>query len=89
MDLVGRQIGVDGRHSVVGRVEDVRIVQLAHRLEFREHATDLDVNVLTTGKLPAELVSDLVSAGLAVKLPEAGQVTVTATETAAATTEEP
>ena len=45
-------------HAVVGRVEDVRVVQLAHRFEFLQHAADLNVDVLTAGELPAQFVSD-------------------------------
>ena len=45
-------------NAMVRRVEDVGVVQLAHLFELLEDPADLDVDVLTAGKLPAHFVSD-------------------------------
>ena len=44
--------------AVVGGVEDVGIVELAHRLELLEDPADLVVDVLAAGELAAQLVAD-------------------------------
>ena len=46
------------RDPVVGRVNDVSVVQLAHGFEFCEDASDLNVNGLGAGEFAAELVAD-------------------------------
>ena len=45
-------------HAVVGGVKDVCVIQFTHYLELLEHPTDLNVDIFTTGKLPADLISD-------------------------------
>ena len=56
--LLALQAVAADRDAVVGGVEDVGVVELAHRLELLEHAADLDVDVLAAGELAAELVAD-------------------------------
>lgn len=43
---------------MVGGVDDVGVVELAHLFQPLEHAADLDVDVLATGILTADLVAD-------------------------------
>ena len=45
-------------HAVVGRIENDGVFELAHGLEFCEHAADLDVDVLAACELAAEFVAD-------------------------------
>ena len=45
-------------HAVIGGINNVRVVQLAHRLELGEHTADLLVDVFAAGKLPTNLIAD-------------------------------
>ena len=56
--LLALQAVAADRHAVVGGVEDVGVVEFAHRLELLEDAADLDVDVFAAGELAAEFVAD-------------------------------
>ena len=51
-----QSVPADG-HAVVGGVDDVSVVQLAHRLELGKHAANLLVDVFAAGKLPTNLIA--------------------------------
>ena len=55
--LLALQAVAADRDAVVGRVEDVRVTQLAHCLEFLQDAADLDVDILDAGELAPQLVA--------------------------------
>ena len=46
------------RDAVVGGVEDVGVLQLAHRLETVKDATDLDIDVFDAGIFPSDFIPD-------------------------------
>ena len=46
------------RDAVISRVKDVGVFQLAHCLEFVEHSAYLPIDILDTGVLSAQLVSN-------------------------------
>jgi hypothetical protein len=46
------------RHPMIGGIDDIRVVQLSHRLEFLQHTTDLDIDVLATCELTTNFVSN-------------------------------
>ena len=46
------------RHPMIGSVEDVGVLELAHLFEFLENAADLDVDIFATGILTTEFVAD-------------------------------
>ena len=41
-------------HAMVSGVDDIGILNLAQGLEFLESATNLDIDIFTAGKLPAD-----------------------------------
>ncbi len=43
---------------MVRGIDDIGIVQFAHRLEFRKHAADLDINVFAAGKLSTNFIAN-------------------------------
>ena len=55
--LALQAVTADG-DAVVGGVEDVRVVELARRLELPEHPADLEVDVLAARELAAHFVAD-------------------------------
>ena len=46
------------RHAVIGRVEDVCVVQFSHRFKSLQHAPNLDVDVLAAGELASQFIAD-------------------------------
>src|SRR5262245_65662206 len=46
------------RDAMVGGVEDVRVIELAHRFELCQDPPDLDIDVLAASEVATELVAD-------------------------------
>ena len=65
--LFAHEAMATNRDAVVGGVEDVGVVELAHGFELLEDAADLNVDVLTASELATELVAD---AGFVAPLPD-------------------
>ena len=61
-------VPADG-HAVVGGVNDVGVIELAHRFDFLEDAADLDVDAFGASELAADFITD---GGFIAILPNAG-----------------
>ena len=45
-------------HTMVGSIKNIGVLQFTHTLEFSEYASDLNINIFTTGKLPSDLIAN-------------------------------
>ena len=58
--LLALQAVATDRHAMVGRVEDPRVVELAHRRELLEHPADLPVDIFTARVFAAQFIANRV-----------------------------
>ena len=56
--LLALQTVSTDRHAVVGRVDDIRVVEFAHFFELFQNSTNLDIDIFATGELTTEFIAD-------------------------------